>query len=156
MGNEEEGRPYQRHPSPTAARQVPGKPRLESLRKDSGVVSGSLTSNFSLSSSNDSASSSAEECSGGRPEKVSPDDMTTKTSVSKGVNWFGLSPPCESKLLLRRKSSVSKDSLENSPAALRVSSSKNATVIKNTKSEAKHSQADAAVSNSRSSAVIEA
>jgi len=158
--NEEgESRPYQRHPSPTAARQVPGKPRLESLRKDSGVVSGSLTSTFSLSSSNDSASSSAEECSGGRPEKISP-DMTTKTSVSKGVNWFGLSPPCESKLLLRRKSSVSKDSLENSPAAQRVSSCKktpsNTTVIKNTKSETKHSQADASVSNARSSAVIEA
>jgi len=71
------------------------KPRLESLRKDSGMVSGSLTSNFSLSSSNDSGSSSTEDGS----------------HKSKDVNWFGLSPPCESKLMLRRKSSVSKDRL---------------------------------------------
>jgi len=74
--------------------QVPiPKPRLESIRKDSGVVCGSLTSNFSLSSSNDSASSSTEDGSSSN---------TVRTKKDMGVNWFGLSPPCESKLMMRR------------------------------------------------------
>jgi len=87
---------------PQAVPSVPiPKPRLESLRKDSGMVSGSLTSNFSLSSSNDSGSSSTED----------------GVKMSKEVNWFGLSPPCESKLMLRRKSSASKDRLIAAAAA---------------------------------------
>merc|ERR1719447_1280923 len=63
--------------------------RESQLRKDSGVISGSLTSSCSLSSSNDSTSSSDSSL------KHHPLLSASATKLPDG--WFGLSPPSESK-----------------------------------------------------------
>jgi len=92
--------------------------RESQLRKDSGNVSGSLTSSYSLSSSNDStASSNSSESSlknrllgGGCSNKTAVQLMQQqKKNQDGGCGWFGLSPPSESKLLQRRKLSLTKE-----------------------------------------------
>ena len=71
-----------------------------SLRKEQ-VVSGSLSSSCSLSSSNDSSSSNSS-------ESCLKNHFSNKKMI-QDCNLFGLSPPSESRLLQRRKLSLTKN-----------------------------------------------
>ena len=104
-------------PPPPQEEQVPIPISRESqLRKDSGVISGSLTSSCSLSSSNDSTASNSSNSSesslknhllGKTPAKLMQQEQMDESG------WFGLSPPSESKLLQRRKLSLTKESRQH-------------------------------------------
>jgi len=106
LDDEEEEELYMQQ-TPPAVEQVPIPISRESqLRKDSGVVSGSLTSSCSLSSSNDSTASSSNSSESSLKNHLS---QKLQQHASNNGGWFGLSPPSESKLLQRRMLSLTKE-----------------------------------------------